>query len=428
MKKLLSLMTALVLALTLAAGGAAAEAAEKTAVREIATAEDLIAVNNDLAGSYVLTADIDLSGFENFPMIGTYMMDEKSEEGEDPVAEYAFTGSFDGNGHTISNLTIDATEDGAHFFGVGLFPCVGEGGTVKNLTVKDIRVKGNMLVGGVVGYAFRCTLDNVNLTAADRNSVESTMVMAGGLIGGLTCSACVNCSVENTDITAAPGGNSGIFGGGFSKPALENCTVRNSTLTAVLGEVPAFGMTEGAWIGGLSGCVNLDDYNPDEWYVKNCAVTDSKITVSGKGSYVGGLTGACGNVLAGPDAKRMQISGCTVENVEISITDGVPFVGGFVGGGFSEGGTPQSFLIDGCKAVNVKITTDAENPAENATGLLLGQAVGSQFTGADGKILDITETGIAADSINSTADVKIFLADGSEYTDAKTVAQVSEMQ
>ena len=41
MKKLLSLMTALVLALTLAAGGAAAEAAEKTAVREIATAEDL---------------------------------------------------------------------------------------------------------------------------------------------------------------------------------------------------------------------------------------------------------------------------------------------------------------------------------------------------------------------------------------------------
>ena len=182
MKKLLSLMTALVLALTLAAGGAAAEAAEKTAVREIATAEELIAVNNDLAGSYVLTADIDLSGYENFPMIGTYMMDEKSEEGEDPVAEYAFTGSFDGNGHTISNLTIDATEDGAHFFGVGLFPCVGEGGTVKNLTVKDIRVKGNMLVGGVVGYAFRCTLDNVNLTAADRNSVESTMVMAGGLL------------------------------------------------------------------------------------------------------------------------------------------------------------------------------------------------------------------------------------------------------
>ena len=428
MRKLLSLMTALMMALTLAVGGAAAEAAENAAVKEIATAEDLIAISNDLAGSYVLTADIDLSGYENFPMIGCYMMDEKSAEGEDPVAAYAFTGSFDGNGHTISNLVIDATADETHFFGVGLFPCVGEGGVVKNLTVKDIRVKGNMLVGGVVGYAFHCTVDNVDLTAADRNSVESTMVMAGGVIGGLTCSSCVNCDVENTDIIAAPGGNSGILGGGFSKPVLENCTVRNSTLTAALGAVPAFGMTEGAWIGGLTGCVNLDDYNPDEWYVKNCAVTDSKITVSGKGSYVGGLTGACGNVLAGPDAKRMQISGCTAENVEISITDGIPFVGGFVGGGFSEGGTPQSFLIDSCKAVNVKIATDAENLAESATGLLIGQAVSSQFTGTDGRILDITETGIAADSINSTADVKIIRADGSEYADAALVCQVPEMK
>lgn len=422
MKKVLTLILALAMMLTAAAG------AETTAVKEIATAEELLAINNDLTGQYVLTADIDLSGYENFPMIGTYMMDEDSEEGEDPVAAMAFSGSFDGNGHTISNLTIDATADMAHFLGVGLFACVGEGGSVKNLTLKDISVKGNMLVGGAIGYAFHCSVDNVDLTASNRNSVESSMVMAGGLIGGLTCSKCVNCDVENTDVIAAPGGNSGILGGGFSKPALENCTVSKSSIIAAMGEVPAFGMTEGAWIGGLTGCVNLDDFDPAEWYVKGCAVTDCQIKAGGKGSFVGGLTGACGIVLADPDAERMRISGCTVENVEIVISDGIPFVGGFVGGGFSEGGTPQSFLIDGCKAVNVKITTDAENPAENATGLLLGQSVGSQFMGAEGTILNITESNIAAESINSTSDVKILLADGSEYAGATLVGQVVNPQ
>ena len=85
-------------------------------------------------------------------------------------------------------------------------------------------------------------------------------------------------------------------------------------------------------------------------------------------------------------------------------------------------------MIDSCKAVNVKIATDAENLAESATGLLIGQAVSSQFMGADGRILDITETGISADSINSTADVKIVRADGSEHADATLVCQVPEMK
>ena len=170
----------------------------------------------------MLTADIDLSGYENFPMIGTYVMDENSAEGEDPIPEMAFTGSFDGNGHTISNLNIDASEDMAHMFGVGLFACVAEGGSVRNVTLQNVNVKGMMLVGGAVGYAFHCTVDNVDLDVADRegdrNTLESTMVMVGGVVGGLTCSECVNCDVAYTDIIAAPGGNCGILGGGFSKP------------------------------------------------------------------------------------------------------------------------------------------------------------------------------------------------------------------
>lgn len=402
---------------------------EQAAVIEIATAEELAAINDNLSGNYVLTADIDLSGYDSFPMIGTYVMDENSAEGEDPIPEMAFTGSFDGNGHTISNLNIDASEDMAHMFGVGLFACVAEGGSVRNVTLQNVNVKGMMLVGGAVGYAFHCTVDNVDLGVADpkgdRNTLESTMVMVGGVVGGLTCSECVNCDVAYTDIIAAPGGNCGILGGGFSKPVLENCTVSNSSLTAVLGEVPMFGMTEGNWIGGLTGCVNLDDYDPAEWYVKNCAVRDTQITVSGKGGFVGGLTGSCGVVLDNAEAPRMLIQGCSIENVSITVSDGVPCVGGFVGGGFSEGDTPHSFLIDGCDAINCTITTDVESLAESSTGLLIGMAAGSQFMGTDGTIVDIADTAIDAETINSTADVSVIrVSDNSEYADVTLVGQV----
>ena len=186
-----------------------------------------------------------------------------------------------------------------------------------------------------------------------------------------------------------------------------------------------FGMTEGNWIGGLTGCVNLDDYDPAEWYVKNCIVRDTQITVSGKGGFVDGLTGSCGVVLDNAEAPRMLIQGCSIENVSITVSDGVPCVGGFVGGGFSEGDTPHSFLIDGCDAIHCTISTDAQSLAESSTGLLIGMAAGSQFMGTDGTIVDIADTAIDAETINSTADVSVIRAsDNSEYADAALVGQV----
>lgn len=391
---------------------------------EIDTAEDLIAMNQNLSGHYILTADIDLSGYENWPMIGAYVMDPNSPEGEDPVAEAAFSGTFDGNGHTISNVTIDASADMEKMFGIGFFACVGHGGVVKNVVFQDINVKGMMLVGGAVGYAFECTVDNVDLTATGRNRIESTMVMAGGVIGGLTCSACVNCDVENTDVIAAPGGNSGILGGGFSKPVLENCSVKHSTLSGSMEGVPAFGMDGGNWLGGLTGCINLDDYDVQEWYVKNCTINDVDITISGKGAYVGGLTGSAGGELKNTDDPRMLISGCTLENVKITVTDNIHCVGGIVGGSFSEGGPFHSFRIDGCTLTNVSITTDAENLEASQTGMLIGQAANCQLTGNDGKALDITDRTVPAEGINSSADVSILHADGNAYEDAMPIGQI----
>ena len=403
---------------------------QSTEVIEIGTAQELLAIQENLAGSYVLTADIDLSGYENWPMIGSYVMDPESEEGEDPVAELAFSGTFDGAGHSIYNLKLDASEDPEHMFGVGLFSCVGEGGVVKNLTLKDIDVKGMMLVGGAVGYAFHCTVDNVDLTVTDSQSghsrVESTMVMAGGLIGGLTCSECVNCDVEYVDIVVAPGGNCGVLGGGFSKPVLKNCTVKHSTVKGELGEVPMFGMTQGSWIGGLTGCVNLGEYDPADWYVEGCTLEDVQIEVTGKGSHVGGLTGSGGNELAEEGSARMRITDCELKQVSIGTGEQISCVGGIIGGGLSEGEPPHSFLIDRCSTSDVFIRTDAEDLEESMVGLLVGQSRSCQLAGADGALLDIMQREIPADEINSAVDVAVQTSEGVVRDDATLVGKVIE--
>ena len=70
-----------------------------------------------------------------------------------------FTGTFDGDNHTISGLYIAGTTDY-----VGLFGCVGNGGTVKNVTLADSYVSGNNYVGGICGQNKCGTLQNCHNT------------------------------------------------------------------------------------------------------------------------------------------------------------------------------------------------------------------------------------------------------------------------
>ena len=76
--------------------------------------------------------DIDLSSYENWIPIGEN-------------ATYKFTGGLDGAGFTIRNITIDReTEDYVGLFGYA-------SGTICNLNIENISIKGNNYVGGVAG-------------------------------------------------------------------------------------------------------------------------------------------------------------------------------------------------------------------------------------------------------------------------------------
>ncbi len=87
-----------------------------------------------------------------------------------------FTGTFDGNGNSISNLFIN--RDSENY--IGLFGVTsGSGTSINNLTLENIDISGNTLVGGLVGANDDTTL----ITKCNTNGTVEGYSQIGGLVG-----------------------------------------------------------------------------------------------------------------------------------------------------------------------------------------------------------------------------------------------------
>ena len=107
-----------------------------TTAAELQDLATYVNAGNNCSGlTFKLANDIDMSTVENFEGIG---WSDKTN-----YKTYYFSGTFDGGGHTISNLTINYSQ--------GLFGYVE--GTVKNVTVKNATVTSSGDVGAVVGLS-----------------------------------------------------------------------------------------------------------------------------------------------------------------------------------------------------------------------------------------------------------------------------------
>lgn len=206
---------------------------------------------------YILTADVDLGG-EATPW---------TPIGYGPTGDgYIFTGSFDGNGHTVSNLYLvygeEDTPEGSCF---GLF---GEAmGTIKNLTLSSSTVvgpvSGSPKVGGIAG----------------------TISGEGGLY---------NCHVV-ADVTVTGHYHTGGLVGSWSGAKLENCT--NAAAVTANGSNGKAGGIAGLSAGDISACTNTGRIEGGDTAGGLAGtmwghVVDSKNegTVSGE-HYAGGIVG-----------------------------------------------------------------------------------------------------------------------------------------
>lgn len=118
------------------------------------------AAQKDQSINCTLSADINMAGKEWTP-IGT---DENN----------SYNGTFDGNGKTITGLTVNQSEKNY----AGLFGCLGSDGKVQNLTLENVHISGVFYVGSVVGTNF----GTVSGCTASGN-ITGTESCIGGVVG-----------------------------------------------------------------------------------------------------------------------------------------------------------------------------------------------------------------------------------------------------
>ena len=166
--------------------------------------------------TFVLGCDIDLKEFKNWTPIG---------------ASGLFEGTFDGQEHTISNLTVK-TEGKAS---AGLFAnCRG---LIKNLNLVNVNITGQYKTGAVVGDGLcakieNCHVDGLEMLVTPYKENEANNV--GGIAGYLSAEPTAyvkNCSVKNANITAYRKVG-GIVGAANGKSEVTGNSIESSVVTA----------------------------------------------------------------------------------------------------------------------------------------------------------------------------------------------------
>lgn len=257
-------------------------AANLTEATAIADEQAFTDISN---GNYILTADLTLT---EIPHITD------------------FSGTIDGNGHTIDISTAAATTSGQ--------------GGIFATTTGDTSIR------------------NMEIIAGDR---EATISEGGVLVGRLADGSAL--SLDNIhasgNITASRDGDaSHLFAGGIVGfvPSSSQINITNSTFTGsvTIDQTGTTGITfKNAYVGGIVGCVEtgVTDFSQTASYagttagsasvISGCTVTDTALNNTNDGSYDAPLLDVSGSeIYTGAIAGRCTglITDCTVLNVVIS--------------------------------------------------------------------------------------------------------------
>ncbi len=341
----------------------------------ISSADDLaglaLLVNggNSFEGKYIQIASassIDMAAYSNWTPIGTLTK--------------PFKGTLDGNGATLTNLTINDTQTftAPQSIGLGLFGLIGPGGAVQDLTLSALNVQVNYsispsmdvnsYIGGIAGMN-EGTISNCAVSGIF--DIDGVVVKVGG-------------------ITGSNGSDSGSTGNTYG--TIEDCTTdcditANSSYQLMHGGGIAGSSTKATGI--ITGCSSQ-------------GVITASGTAASDGTYrcspnVGGLIGYADNAI---------ISDCT-SDVDVAVTEFVrsSYVGGLIGFALNS-------IIDGSSSSGDVIAYGGDNPAygdDVAAGGLVGRL---SYASATTRIENCFSTGDAQATVKSVGKSGYALAGG----------------
>lgn len=264
---------------------------------QIATAEQLDAIRNNLGASYVLVNDIDLSNYGNWVPIG-WSFDPNPSPGST-----FFYGTLDGQNHSISNLTINYDA----FVADSSNPCLNRLGLFYEIHANLGNFgDGWVRIGGIVK---NLNLDNINFSTTTEPLPRSGGI-AGYTLGEVLIS---NCNVSGSISDSATTGNSSTLGGlcGYASSSsndyfeLSDCT--SSVSITVSRTSPQAGEAGDVTCGGIVGSSSYFSN------ISNC-INYGSITVSGLPFFRCVVGGIVGKFLEGSIDKCVNYGTLSVED------------------------------------------------------------------------------------------------------------------
>lgn len=340
---------------------------------QIGTCEQLQAVGNNLSAHYVLTGQVDCSDTINW----------NGGMGFNPIGGMLdpFTGTFNGQGYTISSLFMDRADDSygntlRDEFYVGLFANA-QGATIENLSINNTRIRGYYYVGGIVGYAEDVQINDVgvNVGVAENNCSPGYCVWA----------------------------RHGFYGGGIAGFVTDGSMFTN---VEVGGSVKGSGNT----IGGIAGYSELSSLDgADVW-----------ASVDG-GTYIGGVFGelregtavnayAHGNVYGNEENEKSTNNvGGFAGNISLSEVSDSGASGDVIAEGDYVGGFAGQ---TSCQSVFTNVYSDGSVTGEYYVGGISGQdgcqGPGSDFINATSTGSSITGSGYVGGLIGSAQQTEVY--------------------
>lgn len=434
-RKLLSLALSFALCLTLLPG--AALAADETAPAYgggtgtqddpwiIATVEDittLAATVND--GTYYedayfkQTADLDMTGVDWEPI------------GYSDNDDIYFCGNYDGDNHTISNITSSGKMDSQGQTTAGIFGFVAEG-SISNLHVRSAKLSaagddnyGH--AGGLLGVAYEATVINCSVTDSKIKSTATSNSnnCAGGIAGYSAMSNFSKCASVSNEIDSQcySGGVVGEIDDSYSSTdsRFVDCYAAECSVTSSTTPVNGF-----SFAGGFIGEVTEDNPTLEHCYVYDTttSVENTSALLNGVGVFVGNFYTNLPNYQAQVTTTDCYYGECsTDENFgTATLKDQTEFedgtVTGLLGDAFVQG---EDYPIINIPVDSVALDQEelslfaGENETVIASVLpLVASNQKVTWTSSDDTVATVDENGVVSAVSAGTAVITVTTEDGS---------------
>ena len=233
----------------------------------------------DLAGSFMLTGDVDTTGGGNWTPIGS--------------TATPFTGTFAGNGHSVKLASSSTASN------LGLFGVIGSAGTVKDLTIIATLTSCGAASGTLAGSNMGI-VDNCSSSGALTDSAGAWNI--GGLVG-LNSGTLRNC---HSSVVVTSNGN--WYAGGLAGEntgIIEHCYATGAVTGGYAGGGGLVGHNNGAAAsisesfasGHVEGCAStggLVGQHEGGASILNCYASGSVTAPAYPWWYIGGLVGIQG--------------------------------------------------------------------------------------------------------------------------------------